>query len=83
MSTDQDLTWILYAPRTPAPPKIRATSCCGEYELASEGGQYFVLRPAGDGHEETGRGTYAHAAALYTHLAEQHRCSFLRRGGSP
>jgi hypothetical protein len=66
--------WQTYEPRADR-PRVRQTSCCGAYELASEGGQYFVLRPAEGGrYEETGRGLYAHAAAVYAQLASQHRC---------
>ncbi|MGI5285222.1 hypothetical protein ACQEVF_18065 [Nonomuraea polychroma] len=68
--------WRPYAPRA-ARLRIHATSCCGEYELAAEGGEYFVLRWTGgsDKQEETGRGVYAHALEAWSALASQHRCS--------
>ncbi|MGP3921408.1 hypothetical protein [Nonomuraea sp. 10N515B] len=55
--------------------RVVATSCCGEYELCSEGGQYFVLRAAGDSHEETARGRFAQAAHVWEVLAAQHSCT--------
>ncbi|MEV5554941.1 hypothetical protein AB0L44_14935 [Nonomuraea wenchangensis] len=70
-----NLVWIPHVPRTATEPRVRDTSCCGAFELGAEGGQYFVLKRTGDGYEETGRGTYAHASAIYTTLASQHRCS--------
>ncbi len=67
--------WEPYIQRSPRLRVIR-TSCCGEYELASEGGQYFVLRPADNGaHEETARGLYAHTVEVWKVLVSQHRCS--------
>jgi hypothetical protein len=66
--------WKPYVPRCPR-LHVRETSCCGEYELAAEGGQYLVLRPSADGgHEETARGLYAHASRVWNTLASQHRC---------
>ncbi|MGW2220994.1 hypothetical protein ACWCSD_38920 [Nonomuraea sp. NPDC001684] len=57
------------------------TSCCGAYELASLGGQYFVLRPDGrGGYEETARGIHAHALAAYIELVTEHRRPHQRRG---
>jgi hypothetical protein len=67
-------TWQPFVPRADR-LRIADTSCCGAYELASEGGQYFVLKPEGDGHMETGRGTHAHAAGIFTRLAAHHRCA--------
>ncbi|TMR89126.1 hypothetical protein [Nonomuraea basaltis] len=66
--------WGPYIPRC-LRPRVCKTSCCGEFELASEGGQYLVLRPTGDGgYEETARGLYARAAQAYADLAFRHRC---------
>jgi hypothetical protein len=64
--------WEPYIPRSPR-LRVFATSCCGEYELASEGGQYFVLRHADDGYEETGRGVFADAAAAWLQLTDDHQ----------
>ncbi|MGP3921440.1 hypothetical protein [Nonomuraea sp. 10N515B] len=67
--------WEPFIPRAPR-LRISRTSCCGEYELAAEGGQYFVLHPTGDGgYEETARGVYAHALEAWARLASLHRCS--------
>lgn len=64
--------WRPYQPRA-ARLRVHATSCCGAYELAAEGGQYFVLRPTSDGgHEETARGVYAHAAQVWAKLTAAH-----------
>ncbi|MED7929393.1 hypothetical protein SMD20_34480 [Nonomuraea sp. LP-02] len=69
-----DFKWEPHVPRCPQ-LRIRHTSCCGEYELASEGGLYFVLRPTADGgHEATARRLFAEAVQVYVHLAFQHRC---------
>ncbi|NBE97469.1 hypothetical protein FE391_29575 [Nonomuraea sp. KC401] len=67
--------WEPYVPRGPR-LRVYATSCCCEYELVSESGQYFVLRWTGDGEqqEETGRGVYARTAAIWRHLTSRHRC---------
>jgi hypothetical protein len=66
--------WEPHAPRAPQ-LRIYATSCCGEYELASEGGEYFVLRPANDGYEETARGRFSRAAQLWNVLTSEHSCA--------
>lgn len=72
---DSDLyQWRPYIQRSPR-MRVVATSCCGKFELCSEGGQYFVLRPAGDGHEETARGRFARAARVWEVLASQHSCA--------
>jgi hypothetical protein len=53
---------------------VTETSCCGEYEWASEAGQYFVLREARDGgYEEIGRGLYANARRVWNELISAHR----------
>ncbi|MGI5286657.1 hypothetical protein ACQEVF_25415 [Nonomuraea polychroma] len=66
--------WSPWHPRA-ARLRVHQTSCCGEYELAAEGGQYFVLRQAeGGSYVETARGAYAHAAQTYVDLTAQHRC---------
>jgi hypothetical protein len=64
--------WEPYIPRSPR-LRVHRTSCCGEYELGSEGGQYFVLRRNGDGYDETGRGRQARAAELWLELADGHQ----------
>ncbi|MGP3959733.1 hypothetical protein ACTWPT_27350 [Nonomuraea sp. 3N208] len=67
--------WEPYVPRCPR-PRVRKTSCCCEYELCSEGGQYFVLRQTADGgYEETARGLYSHAEKVFAELASQHFCT--------
>ena len=64
--------------------RVGHTSCCGLYELASLGGQFFVLRPSEEnGYEETGRGVYRKAVAAYVALVKQHRRHHLRRGEAP
>ncbi|MFG6193390.1 hypothetical protein [Nonomuraea sp. JJY05] len=62
--------------------RVRHTSCCGRYELASEGGQFFVLRQAErGGYEETGRGrTYRGAVRTYVALVIEHRREHITRG---
>lgn len=65
--------WEPYIPRGPQ-MRIAETSCCGEYELASEGGQYLVLRRTAGVYEETGRGRYVYATALYILLTSWHVC---------
>lgn len=65
--------WEPHIPRCPT--RVHETSCCGEYEWASEGGEYLILRWTGNGEtqEETGRGVYAAARAVWSELATQHR----------
>lgn len=63
--------------------RVRYTACCGAYELASLGGEYFVLRPAGDGYEETGRGIYRKAVTVYLALVQAHRAEHRSRGEQP
>ncbi|MEO3797780.1 hypothetical protein ABGB14_46930 [Nonomuraea sp. B10E15] len=75
--------WETYNP-TGGTLRISYTSCCGAFELASEGGHFFVLRSTGDGgYEETGRGLHRQAMDLYITLAERHRDEHLRRGERP
>lgn len=64
-----------WEPHTPRGGRVRVheTSCCGEYELASEAGVYFVLRWTGDGYEESERGLYAAVVAVWQELATNHR----------
>lgn len=57
-------------------------SCCGRYVLASESGQYFVLRPSENGdYEETGRGrthpdvVEIYAALVIEHHSDEHGCA--------
>ncbi|MEQ4717937.1 hypothetical protein [Nonomuraea sp. B19D2] len=64
--------------------RVAHTSCCGRYELASEGGQFFVLRQAEEaGYEETGRGRYRQVLDVYIALAEQHHAEHARSGERP
>jgi hypothetical protein len=63
--------------------RVSHTSCCGLWEWASEGGQFFVLRHTGDRYEETGRGLYRQALDIYIALAEAHHAEHLRRGETP
>lgn len=65
--------WDPYVPHSPR-MRITATSCCGEYELCPEGGEYLVLSPAEDGHEETARRRFAHATQVWEALTPQHSC---------
>ncbi|MGP3914279.1 hypothetical protein [Nonomuraea sp. 10N515B] len=71
----------VWEPHVPRSPRSRVTeqSCCAAYEWCSEGGQYVILRPAGDGYEETGRGIYARARQVWNELLEQHAESHKRR----
>lgn len=61
-------------PHIPHAARLRvvAVSCCDEYQLCSEGGQYFVLRLAGDGYEETGRGIHAKTVRVWDALITGH-----------
>lgn len=58
--------------------RITETSCCGVYEWAGQGGQFFVLRTAGESYEEAGRGRYKHARELWMMLMAEfertHKC---------
>ncbi|GGP05438.1 hypothetical protein GCM10012278_24970 [Nonomuraea glycinis] len=59
--------------------RIKETSCCGVYEWASQGGQFFVLRAVyPEGYEEAGRGCYKHAREVWVMLIagfeKRHRC---------
>ncbi|MBT2232781.1 hypothetical protein [Nonomuraea sp. NEAU-A123] len=63
--------------------RVSHTSCCGLWEWASEGGQFFVLRRTGDCYEETGRGLYRQALDIYIALAEAHHAEHLRHGETP
>lgn len=63
--------------------RVRHTSCCGAYELASLGGECFVLRPAGGGYEETGRGIHRKAVMVYVALVQDHRAEHRSRGEEP
>ncbi|WP_433437884.1 hypothetical protein [Nonomuraea sp. CA-141351] len=64
-----------WEPHIPHGPRLRvvAVSCCDKYQLCSEAGQYFILRRAGDGYEETGRGVYAKAVQLWNTLTIRHQ----------
>jgi hypothetical protein len=76
---------FVWEPYTPGSVlRVSHTSCCGLYEWAAEGGQFFVLRSAGDsGYEETGRGRYRQALDVYIALAEALRGEHLRCGERP
>ncbi|NRQ39808.1 hypothetical protein HII36_49470 [Nonomuraea sp. NN258] len=67
----------------PTRPRLRTidTSCCGEYELACEGGEYLVLRWTGEGEkqQEAARGVFPHAKAVFNELSLGHHC-FDQRG---
>jgi hypothetical protein len=52
--------------------RIHDTSCCGEYQLASEGGEFFVRRQAGNEYEETARGRYGRAVTAWLDLSAEH-----------
>ncbi|MFG3440011.1 hypothetical protein ACGF0J_22410 [Nonomuraea sp. NPDC047897] len=65
---DDGLEWAPFV-RQDEPYRIRATSCCGHFELASQGGQYLILRPAeGGGYDETARGTYSRTYVVWDTL---------------
>ncbi|MFF0771850.1 hypothetical protein ACFYUK_23400 [Nonomuraea wenchangensis] len=74
VSAAADLAWVPHVPPGGDVVRVRHTACCGAFELASLGGQYFVLRPAevpGE-YEETARGRYIMAVAAYVALLKQH-----------
>jgi hypothetical protein len=59
--------------------RITETACCGAYEWACQGGQFLILRPRDpEGYEETGRGRYRHARAVWEALIAEyetkHQC---------
>ncbi|MGS2645080.1 hypothetical protein [Streptosporangium sp. G12] len=62
--------------------RVRHTSCRGRYELASEGGEFFVLRPADRrGHEQTSRGrAYRDVIQMYAALVRKHHLDHTSRG---
>ncbi|MEV4115972.1 methyltransferase, FxLD system [Nonomuraea sp. NPDC049695] len=65
--------------------RISATSCCGQYEVASEAGQFFVLRQTQDGYEESGRGrAHPKVVEIYAALVIKHQCDeHANRGERP
>lgn len=65
-------TWEPHTPHV-GHVRVHETSCCDEYQFASEAGVYFVLRWTGDGYEETGRGSYAATARTRLELTQHHR----------
>lgn len=68
-----DITWEPYQRAESDPIRIASTSCCGAYELASQGGQYLVLRRSEQcGYEETGRGVYRDALTVWDNLVTEH-----------
>lgn len=76
-------TWEPHIRRSPRPVRVTEHSCCNVYEWCSEAGQYFVLRRAGDGYEETGRGIYASARQVWQVLIEEHARSHLSGTSKP
>ncbi|MFI6922071.1 hypothetical protein ACIBIZ_19170 [Nonomuraea spiralis] len=55
--------------------RVVEASCCEEYVLCFEAAQFFVRRVTGQGaYEETARGPYARAAAVWGELAGRHVC---------
>lgn len=73
MQDQQERKWEPYTSRG-ARLRIHDTSCCGEYDLGSAGGEYFVLRRTADGgYEETGRGRYGLAIRVWAELTEAHQ----------
>lgn len=64
--------WEPFVPRCPK-VRVRETSCCGEFELCCEGGQYVVLRQTDNGYEETGRGSRVRTLAVWHELIARHR----------
>ncbi|MGI5292736.1 hypothetical protein ACQEVF_56825 [Nonomuraea polychroma] len=79
-----EFTWERHEP-TGSILRVGHTSCCGAFELASEGGQYVVLRPTDEPnvYEETGRGRYRTAVAAYITLVYRHRRGHKSRGETP
>lgn len=64
-------TWEPHTAR--APTRVTETSCCAAYEWCCEGGQFFILRSSANGYEETGRGRYAVARAVWDALVREHK----------
>lgn len=52
--------------------RVKETSCCGAYEWVCQGGLFLVLRHTGRGYEETGRGLYRQARAVWDDLVLAH-----------
>jgi hypothetical protein len=53
---------------------VAEASCCEEFILGQEGGEFFVQHRADDGtYEETARGYYARAAGAWLDLSATHR----------
>ena len=67
--------WVPFEPTSTV--RVRETSCCGQYEWASQGGVFFVLQRTADGLLETSRGQYRSARQEWDRLVEEHRISHL------
>ncbi|SEN80256.1 hypothetical protein SAMN05660976_08351 [Nonomuraea pusilla] len=52
--------------------RVTETSCCGAYEWVCQGGLFLVLRHTKQGYEETGRGLYRQARAVWDALVIAH-----------
>lgn len=81
MSARSPHKWRPYIP-TGAQIRVAETSCCGEYEFCSEGGQYFILRNLAGEHEETARGVYADTRETWSELVAEHAARCPRRRSS-
>ncbi|MET8990794.1 hypothetical protein ABZW49_35540 [Nonomuraea wenchangensis] len=82
-ATADALEWTPYVSRG-GTLRTGHISCCGQYVLASESGQYFVLRPFEDGdYEETGRGrTHRDVVEIYAALVVEHHSDEHGWGGA-
>ncbi len=67
--------WEPYKPNG-ALLRVAEASCCEEFILSSEGGEFFVRRRIDDGSwQEAARGGYYLAVRTWTDLAADHRHS--------
>jgi hypothetical protein len=66
--------WTPYQGSARGRLRITATSCCGAYEWAAQGGHFLILRPTGepDRYEETARGLHRQASEVWAALLAFH-----------
>lgn len=66
--------WVPYIPPGRVLPRVLESSCCEEFILSYEDGEFFVRRRAeSGGYEETARGGYGRALRAWIDLAAGHR----------
>jgi hypothetical protein len=72
MENPDRVTWELNEPGF-GRVRVTETSCCGAYEWACQGGQFLILRQGRDDrYEETARGSYGEARAVWDRLVQHH-----------